>query len=622
MSLTDGLRALRRAAQLIPALLAQGVSPAHLFRTLWARYRTYGFQGLMARAAHWTHVMQLSAAGPNPERRLQRLAALTHAERRALARLAVRQRGPDLAILLTVDAAGLDALPACLASLQAQPYRYWRLWVQAAPALRDAVLARCQLLKLKPKWLEHLEPPPGTDWCLLLSATHQLREDALQLMGAVITTAPRLTLLYTDEVVMDATGQPRRAEFKPDWNPEWLLEHNYIGEALLVRSHDWRLTLQSPVPVPTSAETALSPADRLLLALPRTSARHQVWHLPYLLLRRCQSDPSPAPGARMRHWLPARLPLISIIIPTRNRRLLLQSCLDSLFAHTDYPCLEILVIDNGSDDPATRRYLRQLAQRPSCRVLTDPRPFNFAALNNAAVAQARGEFVLLLNNDTEVLHPDWLKKMLAWVLRPGVGAVGARLLYPDATLQHGGVVLGIMGGVGHDGRGQPAAAAGPGGRYRVTRRVGAVTGACLLVSRAHYLAVGGMDAEAFPVALNDVDFCLRLQARGLAVIWTPQAELLHRESKTRGRDADPARAQRFALELARLKQRWGARLNRDPAYNPNLTCVAEDASLPWPGRLARSVQLLNTLLSLQAEGQHLDSPEQAPWWNLPDRPCS
>jgi O-antigen biosynthesis protein len=221
--------------------------------------------------------------------------------------------------------------------------------------------------------------------------------------------------------------------------------------------------------------------------------------------------------------------------------------------------------------------------RPAWR--RDDSPFNFAALNNAAIAAARGEFVALVNNDIEIISPDWLDELVALAARPGVGAVGARLWYSDGTLQHGGVITGIGGGAGHAHKRLTRDEPGLMGRAQRLQMLSAVTAACLVVRRDHYQAVGGMDAGAFAVAFNDVDFCLRLRQQGLRNLWTPFAELFHHESVSRGSDRRPEKKLRFVRERDALQARWGASLTHDPAYNPNLTLNNENFALASPPRV-------------------------------------
>jgi GT2 family glycosyltransferase len=285
---------------------------------------------------------------------------------------------------------------------------------------------------------------------------------------------------------------------------------------------------------------------------------------------------------RPRFRLPEPAPSVSVIVPTRDRAALLAACAAGVLERTDYPSLDLMVVDNESADDEALDLLARLDCDPRARVLRRPGPFNFAALNNAAAAAARGDVLLLLNNDTEVLHPDWLREMVSHAIRPDVGAVGARLLYPDGTLQHGGLLLGPEGQATHVGRGAAGDAPGYLGQLACTRDLSAVTAACLAVRRDVWRAVGGMD-ERLAVTWNDVDFCLRVRTAGLRVIWTPHATLLHREGATRGREADDvARQRRFADEQSLVRATWGAAVDDDPYLNSNL--VATEAG---PLALAR-----------------------------------
>jgi len=268
---------------------------------------------------------------------------------------------------------------------------------------------------------------------------------------------------------------------------------------------------------------------------------------------------------RIMHSLPLSLPLISILIPTRNAAHLVEVCINSLLAETRYPNFEILLIDNGSDDPHALSLFDDLARRdPRITVLRDETPFNFSRLNNRAARQAKGDFLLLLNNDTEIMSSDWLDQMMRYAINPENGAVGARLWYPDHTLQHGGVVV-KNGSPQHEFTGFGPEQAGPLNRARLTQRYLAVTAACLLVRKAYYWQVGGLD-EGLAVAFNDVDFCFRLHASGYRNIWVAEAELIHHESPSRGRDLSPEKRSRATAEYQRLRDRWTSLMKNDPYY--------------------------------------------------------
>jgi GT2 family glycosyltransferase len=260
---------------------------------------------------------------------------------------------------------------------------------------------------------------------------------------------------------------------------------------------------------------------------------------------------------------------VSLIIPTRDHADMLARCLDSIGKHTDWPDLEIIVIDNGSVEAKTKAYLRSIAKK-GVRVLPMPGAFNFADINNRAVAQANGEIVGLINNDIEALHGGWLDEMIGQLSRPNVGAVGAKLLWPNGMVQHGGVLMGVGNAAGHYGNLLADQDFGDHGRNQFVQQVTGVTAACLFMRRQDYLELGGMDAEAFPVAFNDVDLCLRIRTAGKAIIWTPHAKLLHAESASRGHEDSPQKRARAQRELEGLRKRWGHVLLRDPAYHPSL----------------------------------------------------
>ena len=249
-----------------------------------------------------------------------------------------------------------------------------------------------------------------------------------------------------------------------------------------------------------------------------------------------------------------------------------------------YPNYEILIVDNGSDDPETLEYFESLVADPRIRILRDERPFNFSSLNNFAAAHAHGRFLGLINNDIEVISPLWLDEMVSLAEREGVGAVGARLWYPDGTLQHGGVICGIGGIAGHAQKYLPKGSLGYFGRAALIQTMSAVTAACLIIRKTIYEEVGGLDEVNLKVAFNDVDLCLRIREAGYRNVWTPFAELIHHESATRG-DEDTPKKSAFSDEANYMRQRWGDTLSNDPAYSPNLTLEHEDFSLAWPPRV-------------------------------------
>jgi GT2 family glycosyltransferase len=288
---------------------------------------------------------------------------------------------------------------------------------------------------------------------------------------------------------------------------------------------------------------------------------------------------------RARYSIPKNPPLVSLIIPTRNGLELIKQCIDSIFAKTTYKNYEIIIVDNNSDDPETLEYFASLSSHHQVRVLRDESPFNFSALNNTAVQQARGEYVGLINNDIEVISPEWLDEMIGLAMQSGVGAVGASLWYPNDTLQHGGVIIGLGGVANHAHKNLPRNRAGYFGRAQMIQTFSAVTAACLVIKKTIYQEVGGLNETNLKVAFNDVDFCLRVREAGYRNVWTPYAELYHHESATRGLDDTSEKQARFIEEVLYMKERWGEQLKTDPAYSPNLTLKHEDFSYAWPPRV-------------------------------------
>ena len=312
----------------------------------------------------------------------------------------------------------------------------------------------------------------------------------------------------------------------------------------------------------------------------------RVAHLPGVLVHRAEPTPFAPASAAEQRWA-GEWPLVSVIVPTKDRVALLRRTLDGVLHRTAYPSVEVIVVDNGSSEPETESYYAELAGDQRVHLLRQPGPFNYAAMNNTGVAAARGGVVVLLNNDMDVIGPDWLRELAQWAMQPGVGACGGMLLYADGTVQHAGIVTGMTGLAGHVFRHAPPGSAGHRDALLRPRNVSAVTGACLAMRRALYQEMGGMDAAELAVSYNDVDLCLRLGAAGYRIVWTPAAALYHLESASRGLDSQPENAERAQREHDTLLRRWGTRLLNDPFYNQNLTLGDESGGLAWPPRTSR-----------------------------------
>ena len=308
---------------------------------------------------------------------------------------------------------------------------------------------------------------------------------------------------------------------------------------------------------------------------------------------------------------------VSIIIPTKDKVDLLRVCIESIRKHTNHPSYEILVISNNSEEKATYAYLDQAMRDGTLRFLRHDIPFNYAALNNFAVRHCDSPYLLFLNNDTEVVSPEWLTAMLEFAQHQDIGAVGAKLLYPDDTIQHAGVVLGIGGVAGHSHRYLPEHHLGYFGQHNLVRNYSAVTAACLLTRREVFEAVGGFNEE-LAVAFNDVDFCLKIRQAGYRIVYTPYARLYHYESASRGSDTTPENTGRFRAEIAYMLARWGAWLQNDPYYNPNLTIWREDFSLKTPADVAEQQAFLRSFPSLgHSAPQTPGTPPASPHLRVP-----
>lgn len=531
---------------------------------------------------------------------------------------------PLFSLLLTVHGSNIDVLRTTIDSVRQQLYPRWELCVavgagaspaihtllkeyaQMEPRIKIATGLTTDITQLSNLALAMVAAQSG--WIMSLNAIFSMAVQAVFMLARAVNEYGDSRIIYADEDVQPELGQRSQPDFKPDWNLELHYSRNLIGCFGVYRTALVRQVGGFQVGMTEAMDFDLS-----LRCLEHVSP-DQVVHVPYVLFhgaptsRRASeagvqalnahfarqqiaaSAENIVHGYRIHYALPNALPLVSLIIPTRNGLDLLQRCIDSLQQKTTYANFEIIIIDNGSDDPATLAYFRNIEKTSNIRVLRIDAPFNYSALNNAAVKVARGELIGLINNDIEVISPDWLDEMVSYALQPDVGAVGARLWFPDDTLQHGGVVLGIHGWAAHAHNHMPRGSLGYQGRMALVSEFSAVTGACLLVRKSSYLAVGGLNEDALKISCNDVDLCLKLKKVGLRNVWTPFAELYHHESATRGYEDTPEKQQRFTKEVAYMHQRWGKLLLSDPAYSPNLTLSGDDFSHAWPPRVPTLVK--------------------------------
>lgn len=495
-----------------------------------------------------------------------------HALARTIDALAA-QSWPDWELLVAVspgDAAAVDALP-----------RSSR--VRAIPAVADA------------NGFTGLCAAAGGAWIGLLTPGTLLAEDALLSLVAATGDRDGLRLAYGDLARVEAPGALPAVEYRPGWNPALAAACDYVRDAAWFAA---TAVGAAPPPADVAGWDALH--HDLLLRVAGGAGADDVLHLPRVLAEAIGAAPVADPVVAAAHFarigcpvrdpaeaalgpgLPDPLPSVALVIPTRDRLDLLRRCVDSVLGRSTWPRLEIVIVDNQSREPETLAWFDAITADPRVRVLPFDEPFNYSRINNVAVAQVDADIIGLLNNDIEVITPDWIEAMVRHAARPDVGAVGAMLYYPDDTIQHAGVIVGLGGVAGHAYPHRPRGSRGHCGRLQLPQDLSAVTAACLLVRRAAYREVGGFD-EGLAVAFNDVDFCLRLREAGYRNVWTPHAELYHHESASRGsEDTDEKRA-RFSSEVHAMLGRWRDALQHDPAYHPSLSLVTGEDFLPARG---------------------------------------
>lgn len=454
------------------------------------------------------------------------------------------------------------------------------------------------------------------EFVALLDHDDTLAIDALYQMAKVLQKKPELHLVYSDEDKINEKDERFDPYFKPDWNPDLFLSQNFISHLAIYRrtiveriggfrkgyegSQDWDLAM------------------RFIKEIPE----NHIFHMPHVLYHWRAISGSTAKSLdqknyikesqrkvlqsyfetiginpiyklnQVNYWdvhylIPEPIPKVSIIIPTKNNKELLEHCVNSIISRTKYENYELIIVDNQSDDVSALEYIKTIKENDVVKILKYDSPFNYSAINNFAVNKAEGEVLLFLNNDTEVINDDWLTEMVSLAIRPETGAVGAKMFYPDGAIQHAGVILGVGGVANHAYLNAPGDTVGQMGRAQITQNLSAVTGACLAVERRKFLEVGGFNEIDLKIAFNDIDFCLKLLKAEYKNVWTPHARLYHHESASRGKEDIPEKQARFDSEVKYMLRNWRELLENDPAYNLNLTLDRPDFSLAFPPRVAR-----------------------------------
>lgn len=569
------------AKQLRPARQF-GISPRQHAR--WVRAHEPGQAELAAqRGARFTHAPRISIIVPTyntAERFLRPMVESVLAQTYANWELCV--------------ADGSDAQSPCRALLAGYAEREPRIRLACLPANKGIVGNSNAALALA-----------TGQFVAFLDHDDTLAPQALYEIACAVNYTPDADVIYSDEDILSEDGRRRYGpHFKPDWSPDVLRSHNYICH-LLVLSRD--LVTQVG-----GFRDGFDGSQDYDLALRATEVARRIVHVPRILYHwRCHAGSTAGNAHSKRYAYDAgrralqdhlartaragevalgagmgvyqvtyqhtNRPLVSVIIPSKDSVETLRRCIDSVRS-AGYRNTECVIVENHSRDRETFEYYRQVAST-TIRVVEWRDRFNYATVNTFGVRHARGEMLLFLNNDVEAISPDWLDRLLDHGMRPEVGAVGAKLLYPDGTIQHAGMILGIHGSVGHSHRYVPGTSHGYGHRLVATQNVSAVTGACLLMRRSVFEEVGGFD-EQFAMEFNDVDLCLKVREKGYSVVWTPYARLTHHECKTRGPRDSAAKRVLYEQERALFKAKWDGVLSKgDPFYNVNLTLKDESFSL-------------------------------------------
>ncbi len=536
---------------------------------------------------------------------------------------------PLISVVMPVYNPAEIYLRACLDSVLAQSYPHWELCIAddrspkahvqrvlreyEAKDSRIKVIYREQNGHISAASNSALEIAKG-DFVALLDHDDALPEHALLFMAQAICEKTDTQILYSDEDKLNGRGERFDPHFKSDWNPDLFFSQNYVSHLGVYR----RSLLQQIGGFRLGVEGSQD-QDLLLRCLPHVTAA-QIVHIPRVLYHWRTIEGSTAlasgeksyttdaglqalhdyfagqqPGVRVeaglvpntyrvRYPIPEPAPLVSLLIPTRDRRALTETAVRSILERSTYTHFEILILDNGSVEQETLDFFARIQREDSLvKVLRYDHPFNYSAINNFGASHAKGTIIGLVNNDVEVISPEWLGEMVSHCLRPEIGCVGAKLYYSNDTLQHAGVIVSLGGVAGHSHKHFPRNHPGYFHRLSLVQTLSAVTAACLLIRKDIFEQVSGLDEENLQVAFNDVDFCLKVREAGYRNLWTPYAELYHYESISRGAEDSPEKMARFTKEVNFMKSKWGKHLERDPFYNPHLTKDREDFSLGTTG---------------------------------------
>ena len=527
---------------------------------------------------------------------------------------------PLISIVMPVFNTNPKHLECAVGSVKNQIYTNWELCIADDASTDPQTIALLREIeasdeRIRVAWREengHISEASnsaieiaGGDFVGFLDHDDELSTHALGSVVLWLSEHPEAELLYSDEDKIDRHGHRFEPFFKGDFDPLLLLSKNYINHFTVIRrsvllesqgfregyegAQDWDLFLRITEAIgPDKIEhipmdlyhwrVSENSTSSFLGAkeYARSAGARAVGDHLHRTGRDAAVETDPVHGYHRILWkLPKPFPRVDVIIPTRDGATF-EHCMRTLLDVTDYPAMRIVVVDNGSEDPEFLKSLAIFEELSQVSVIRDDRPFNYSALNNLAVSQSSAELICLLNDDIEIISSDWLSEMVSQIIQPGVGAVGAKLHYPDGTIQHAGVVLGIGGLADHVFKNVDSTNTSYFDYLNCARSISCVTAACMVVRRELWDILGGLDEEHLAVAFNDVDLCIRIRATGWRIVWTPHAQLIHHESVSRGYDTSPENAERFQKEVLYMRKTWRNVLRVDPYYNPNLSIEVTD----------------------------------------------
>lgn len=500
------------------------------------------------------------------------------------------KKSPTFILIVITQSEG--QLHKTLTSLTKQTHAHWLVWVEG-------------IIPVEFQQHSQIQPRPTTtqltevfnhksNLLTFIEAGDYLSTQALSQVISIFDTDDNAGIVYTDCDQDDLNQKRIKPWFKPAWDPDLFLSLNYIDQLCVVKASLIKRLPYDLRELPWQAVQNTLTQQQRIIHLPHVlyhqrfkknppnyqPSLHLNWCQHYLKTQEPQAQVSQHPKhaflRKVSRPLPKKPPLISLIIPSKDHAKLLQKCIESIEKKSTYPNYELIIVDNQTTAKDALSLLNELQTRGH-KIIRYNKTFNYSAINNLAVKQAKGEIIGLINNDIEVITPHWMEEMLSLLLRPNIGAVGAKLLWPNEMVQHGGVLLGVNNLAGHFGNENKADHLGYQGLLQVTHQVSAVTAACLLTRKSDYLKYKGLDEQAFPVTFNDVDYCLKLSQHNLSCVWTPFACMIHAESISRGKDNSPEKTARAQMEMTHLRTLWTKTLMNDRYYHPSLSLNSIDA---------------------------------------------